>query len=252
MYAKILVPVDGSQASTAGLTEAIKIAKSQGSEIRLVHVVNDLILEVGYGAGIYACDALEVLRKAGRNILDAAEMTARREGVKTNSVLLDSVGGPASDLILGEAKTWRRTWSSWVPTAAADLLGSSWEATPRPWCAPAPSRCCWFTVKQAQKRSCRGPRPRRVRTSAQRRGFEQFSLHRYLAGTESPPRRYETRSDPWCRPGVCSRAPRHPRDPQPAAAGRGSRHRHRKDPCAVALAPQDAGPWWHGRPGRRG
>ena len=35
MYAKILVPVDGSQASNAGLTEAIKIAKSQGSEIRL-------------------------------------------------------------------------------------------------------------------------------------------------------------------------------------------------------------------------
>src|SRR5271170_2459478 len=30
MYAKILVPVDGSQASTAGLREAIKIAKSQG------------------------------------------------------------------------------------------------------------------------------------------------------------------------------------------------------------------------------
>jgi nucleotide-binding universal stress UspA family protein len=104
MYAKILVPVDGSQASNAGLTEAIKIAKSQGSEIRLIHVVNDLILEAGYGAAIYACDAVEVLRKAGRNILDAAQTTAQHEGVETNSVLLDSVGGPASDLILGEAK----------------------------------------------------------------------------------------------------------------------------------------------------
>ncbi len=104
MYAKILVPVDGSQASTAGLTEAIKIAKNQGSEIRLVHVVNDLIVDAGYGAGIYACDAAEVLRKAGRDILDAAQTTARREGVKTNSVLLDSVGGTASDVILTEAK----------------------------------------------------------------------------------------------------------------------------------------------------
>ncbi len=106
MYAKILVPVDGSQASTAGLTEAIKIAKSQGSEIRLVHVVNDLIVDAGYGAGVYATDALEVLRKAGRDILDAAHMTARREGVKTNSVLLDSVGGPASEVILDEARSW--------------------------------------------------------------------------------------------------------------------------------------------------
>lgn len=106
MYPKILVPVDGSQASTAGFAEAIKIAKSQGSEIRLVHVVNDLILDCSYGSGVYASDALEVLRKSGRDILHAAEMTSRREGIKTNSVLLDSVGGPASDLILSEAKTW--------------------------------------------------------------------------------------------------------------------------------------------------
>lgn len=106
MYAKILVPVDGSQASNAGLTEAIKIAKNQGSEIRFMHVVNDLILEAGYGAGIYACDAVEVLRKTGRDILAAAQMTAQHEGVKTDSVLLESVGGPASDMILGEAKAW--------------------------------------------------------------------------------------------------------------------------------------------------
>ncbi len=106
MYAKILVPVDGSQASTAGLTEAIKIAKSQGSELRLVHIVNDAIVDAGFGSGVYATDALEVLRKMGRNILDAAEATARRDGVKTNSTLLESVGAPASDLILNEAKAW--------------------------------------------------------------------------------------------------------------------------------------------------
>jgi len=104
MYAKILVPVDGSQASVAGLTEAIRIAKSQGSEIRLVHVVDALILEAGYGAGIYAFDAVEVLRKAGRDILAAAQMIARHEGVVANSVLLESVGGPASDVILAEAR----------------------------------------------------------------------------------------------------------------------------------------------------
>lgn len=104
MYAKILVPIDGSQASNAGLTEAIRVAKSQGSEIRLMHVVDDLILDAGYGAGIYACDVVEMLRKTGRDLLDAAQMTARREGVKATSVLLEAVGGPASDVILGEAK----------------------------------------------------------------------------------------------------------------------------------------------------
>ncbi len=95
MYAKILVPVDGSQASTAGLTEAIKIAKSQGSEIRLVHVVNDLIVDAGYGAGA-STDAMRwrVLRAKQVAIFsDTAQTTARCEGVKTNSVLPDSVGG---------------------------------------------------------------------------------------------------------------------------------------------------------------
>lgn len=106
MYAKILVPVDGSQASAAGLTEATKIAKSQGSEIRLIHVVNDLILDYSYGSGVFACDALEELRKVGAGILETAELAARREGIKTSSVLLESIGGPASGLILAEAKAW--------------------------------------------------------------------------------------------------------------------------------------------------
>lgn len=106
MYAKILVPVDGSVASIAGLIEAIKIAKSQKSEVRLVHVLNDLILDGCYASGVYAFDALEVLRKAGRSVLDAAEITARREGIKTNSVLRESVVGSASDMILNEAKVW--------------------------------------------------------------------------------------------------------------------------------------------------
>ncbi len=105
MYPKILVPVDGSQASAAGLAEAIKIAKNQGSELRLVHVVNDLILDYGYGSGVYVDDAIEVLRKAGRNVLDAAEATTRREGIETTSALLESVGGRAADVILAEAKT---------------------------------------------------------------------------------------------------------------------------------------------------
>ena len=37
MYGKILVPVDGSETSTRGLNEAIRIAKVEGSQLRLVH-----------------------------------------------------------------------------------------------------------------------------------------------------------------------------------------------------------------------
>ncbi len=106
MYSKILVPIDGSAASTAGLSEAIRIAKSQGSRIRLLHIVNDVILENGYGSGVYATDALEVLRRAGQGVVDAALASAQREGVKAESILLESVAESAADLIIGQAKSW--------------------------------------------------------------------------------------------------------------------------------------------------
>jgi nucleotide-binding universal stress UspA family protein len=41
MYSKILVPVDGSETSTAGLNEAIKLAKIHGSQLCLMDIVNN-------------------------------------------------------------------------------------------------------------------------------------------------------------------------------------------------------------------
>ena len=67
---------------------------------------NDLILDYGYGCALYAADVLDVLRKAGRSVLDAAEALARREDIKSDSVLLETLGGPAADMILAQAKEW--------------------------------------------------------------------------------------------------------------------------------------------------
>src|SRR5450631_778913 len=107
MYGKILVPVDGSETSTRGLNEAIKIAKVQGSQLRLVHIVNEFILNYSYSPELYAANLIESLVKAGRAILDTAETAAKREGVKAESVLLESIGGVAANLILAQAKTWQ-------------------------------------------------------------------------------------------------------------------------------------------------
>lgn len=106
MYGKILVPVDGSETSTLGLNEAIKIAKSQGSQIRLVHIVNEFILDYTYSPGLYANNLIESLRKGGRTILDIAETIVQRHGITPECVLLESIGGPAADLILAQAKEW--------------------------------------------------------------------------------------------------------------------------------------------------
>jgi nucleotide-binding universal stress UspA family protein len=106
MYGKILVPVDGSETSTRGLNEAIKIAKAQGSELRLVHIVNEFIFDYTYAPGIYAGNLIETLVKGGREVLDMAEKAVKREGVKAESVLIESIGGVAADLILTQAKQW--------------------------------------------------------------------------------------------------------------------------------------------------
>jgi nucleotide-binding universal stress UspA family protein len=107
MYGKILVPVDGSETSTRGLNEAIKIAKVQGSQLRLLHIVNEFVLDYTYSPGLYSANLIESLVKAGRAVLNAAETAAKREGVKAESVMLESIGGAAADLILAQAKTWQ-------------------------------------------------------------------------------------------------------------------------------------------------
>jgi len=106
MYGKILVPVDGSDTSMCGLNEAIKIAKTQGSQLRLVHVVNEFVLDYGYSPGAYANTVIESLRAGGKTILDSAESVARQLGIKPDCVLVESIGGPAADLILAQAKEW--------------------------------------------------------------------------------------------------------------------------------------------------
>jgi nucleotide-binding universal stress UspA family protein len=42
MYQKILVPIDGSSTSRAGLREAIRLAQLSGGRLRLVHVIDEL------------------------------------------------------------------------------------------------------------------------------------------------------------------------------------------------------------------
>jgi nucleotide-binding universal stress UspA family protein len=89
-----------------GLNEAIKIAKAQGSQLRLVHIVNEYILDCTYSAGVYATSLIESLRKQGQIVLDLAEAAALRQGLKPECVLLESIGGRAADLILAQAKEW--------------------------------------------------------------------------------------------------------------------------------------------------
>ena len=107
MYDKILVPVDGSETSTRGLSEAIRLAKIHGSQLRLLHIVNEFILDVTYSPGLYPENLIDSLRSGGKAILEAALAAAKSAGAKADSVMLESIGGVPADFILAQAKDWK-------------------------------------------------------------------------------------------------------------------------------------------------
>ena len=51
MYGNILVPIDGSETAKRGLNEAVSLAKSLGSRIRVIHVINQAELLSPYTVG---------------------------------------------------------------------------------------------------------------------------------------------------------------------------------------------------------
>ena len=104
MYKKILVPVDGSPASARGLVEAVKLAKGLNAAIRLVHIVNEFVMDNALAPALYNEGLIESLREAGRKTLQNAEAFVVAQGLKPETQLLETMGGRAADSIVEEAK----------------------------------------------------------------------------------------------------------------------------------------------------
>ncbi len=87
MYRRILTPVDGSEASTRALDEAIKLAKEFQARLRLVYV-----------------DTVEAM---AREIIDVAVARVKNAGLEAESGLLVKLGTEqVPDAILEEAVRW--------------------------------------------------------------------------------------------------------------------------------------------------
>jgi len=106
MYGKILVPVDGSDTSKRGLTEACRLAKEQDARLRCLYVIDEYYLAVNYLGVMYMPNLIDELRDHGKEILNEASEQARRSGVLVESVMRESHKRRVSDMILDEAKTW--------------------------------------------------------------------------------------------------------------------------------------------------
>ena len=106
MYKRILVPVDGSPPSLRGVREAISLARDQGAEVLLLHVVDDWPVAAGDIAAVNLDAGAKALRAAGAELLKRAEQQVRDGGVLVHTVLLEEMGLPVGACVVQRARQW--------------------------------------------------------------------------------------------------------------------------------------------------
>jgi len=105
MFNRILVPIDGSATSSAGLAEAIRLAKLTGGSLRLVHVLDELAFTGGME--FYGAEVLRRLQDGGQKVLAEGERAAKAAGVPVETKLFESFGDRLADLIEHEVVEWK-------------------------------------------------------------------------------------------------------------------------------------------------
>lgn len=106
-YRRILVAVDGSPAAAKGLREAIRLAAEQGAQLSILHVVDQFYAFAPLDGMAPGVDLVPSFREGGKRVLSKAQAAAAKQGVKAKVVMRETVGGPAADAIVREAKKQR-------------------------------------------------------------------------------------------------------------------------------------------------
>jgi len=104
MYPLILVPVDGSETAEHGFEEALVLARTLGSTLRIVNVVDVRLLPAEISAQAAVGELLEEWRENGCRLVAAAAARARAAGVQAEEAVLCDPGLRVSDLIVEEAR----------------------------------------------------------------------------------------------------------------------------------------------------
>ena len=95
MISKILVPVDGSENSFRALEQALFIAKSSGSAITAIHVI-ERPPTVYVESQKLLDELLANFRKESGKILDKSQEIATKSGIKLETAIME--GDPASNI----------------------------------------------------------------------------------------------------------------------------------------------------------
>ena len=111
MFKQILVPVDGSPASNRALQAALALAREQNATLNVLHVVSLTAVTPVMDGGMYVpqyLDAMmEALREGGQDLLAKARAAATKDGVTTQTKLIESGIGDVAQAILAHAKKLR-------------------------------------------------------------------------------------------------------------------------------------------------
>lgn len=107
MFKRILVAVDGSDTAEQALLEAINLAKEHQAQLRIVHAVD--IVNINLGAEFpNPSEISDAMTKNGLEILRKAEAVARRAGIRveTRLIEIDTLGHRIPEMIVADAEAW--------------------------------------------------------------------------------------------------------------------------------------------------
>ncbi len=105
MYKNILVAIDDSETSRSALTEAVHIARTSQAKLHIVHVVDEILLNMHGHAMLdmgSANTAVSNLRQAGQQLLDNALKDAA--DIDTDTILLEALKRRVSETIAEKAR----------------------------------------------------------------------------------------------------------------------------------------------------
>lgn len=106
MYSRLLVPLDGSPTSLLALEHAAALARLSGAGVVLLHVVEPTRHVSGFERPkVYIEDARPRFLAAGQALLDQAAEQLRRDGIATETVLLESSTERVAAQIARQAQT---------------------------------------------------------------------------------------------------------------------------------------------------
>ena len=107
MFKRILVAVDGSHTSELALQEAIKLAGEVRAQLRIVHVVDNVNLNLS-AEFPNPSEIWDAMTKAGQAILHKAGAVANATGIAVESGLIeiDTLGHRIPEMIAADADAW--------------------------------------------------------------------------------------------------------------------------------------------------